>query len=462
MALSREEGDDGETLAFLKKVRDIFTEIKIGGKGNWNPVQRGVVLATTTILDLRSLYSAKGFDFLLSSRLTQDSLENVFSCIRMKNPIPTPREFKKALRTSRSTSYENDDCVHLLNYMHLRSEDSVSGDLPFSSVNDEDEVEMEELGDDEANSLFYLTGRTDSLDNDRMVKRKSVSFADSSSTLLAPSSLISEDLYTQSFPAPTVSPLGSDCVRPSPASKEVLTSEDLNRDDGFRTVVSRKRQQRSNSIVGKSSQPVNGVSGVPRRATIYVGCISLETSSKDIKHFLAGKYSDHEFSCEDFRSNKFHRSFKVNIPLSLRDELLDSALWPNNVVVGKFFPPKAPTQSFPNSFLNTPKVHETTSDQSTNGIGSPITESATTEQQLSEFPGASAGVSSVIQPNLASTRISTRSSNGVNKPKQIAPPLPAQPLDSAMQQSPGEEGTSRSTREQPTEEPFSRSGSRQR
>ncbi|KAG8234106.1 hypothetical protein J437_LFUL010953 [Ladona fulva] len=137
------------------------------------------------------------------------------------------------------------------------------------------------------------------------------------------------------------------------------------------------------------------------------------------KNFLACKYSDHEFSCEDFRSNKFHRSFKVNIPLSLRDELLDSALWPNNVVVGKFFPPKAPTQSFPNSFLNTPKVHESTSDQSTNGIGSPITESATTEQQLSEFPGTSAGVSSVIEPNLASTRISTRSSNGVNKPKSL-------------------------------------------
>ncbi|KAG8226417.1 hypothetical protein J437_LFUL012513 [Ladona fulva] len=169
MALSREEGDDGETLAFLKKVRDIFTQIKIGGKGNWKPVQTGVVLATTTILYLHSLYSEKGFDFLLSSRLTQDSLENIFSCIRMKNPIPTPREFKKALRvitfsqffqTSRSTSYENDDRVHLLNYMHLRSEDSMSGDLPFSSVNDEDEVEMEELGDDEANSLFYLTGRT--------------------------------------------------------------------------------------------------------------------------------------------------------------------------------------------------------------------------------------------------------------------------------------------------------------
>ncbi|KAG8231890.1 hypothetical protein J437_LFUL009739 [Ladona fulva] len=60
-------------------------------------------------------------------------------------------------------------------------------------------------------------------------------------------------------------------------------------------------------------------------------------------------------------------------------------------------------------------VHESSSDQSTNGIGSPITESATTEQQLSEFPGASAGVSSVIQPNLASTRISTRSSSGLTK-----------------------------------------------
>ncbi|KAG8237782.1 hypothetical protein J437_LFUL017333 [Ladona fulva] len=200
--------------------------------------------------------------------------------------------------------------------------------------------------------LFQLK---DSLDNDRTVKRKSVSFADSSSTLLAPSSLISENLHTQSCPVPTVSPLCSDCVRLSPASKELLTNEDVNRDNEFHTVVSRKRRQRSNSIVCKSLQPVNGISGVPRRATIYVGRISLETSSKDIKNFLA------------------------------------------------------------DSSLNTPKVHESSSDQSTNGIRSSITESATTEQQLSEFPGASAGVSSVIQPNLASTRISTRSNSGSTK-----------------------------------------------
>jgi len=55
------------------------------------------------VLELQSRLIDKGdFVFLLTSRLTQDCLENLFSCVRGKNPIPFALEMKKS---------ENIDCV---------------------------------------------------------------------------------------------------------------------------------------------------------------------------------------------------------------------------------------------------------------------------------------------------------------------------------------------------------------
>ncbi|KAG8237033.1 hypothetical protein J437_LFUL016846 [Ladona fulva] len=125
-----------------KSIRSLFNEEQLNALSK--PVRRGCTWSDETIqkgLKLRLACGTNGYNLLINCGY----------------PLPSERTLRlKIFQTSRSTSYENDDHVHLLNYMHLRSEDSMS----FSSVNDEDEVEMEELGDDEANSLFYLTGRT--------------------------------------------------------------------------------------------------------------------------------------------------------------------------------------------------------------------------------------------------------------------------------------------------------------
>jgi hypothetical protein len=44
-------------------------------------------MATESELDLQEDH---GFKFLLTSRLTQDYVENLFSMVRLKNPVPTP------------------------------------------------------------------------------------------------------------------------------------------------------------------------------------------------------------------------------------------------------------------------------------------------------------------------------------------------------------------------------------
>lgn len=63
---------------------------------------------------------------MLTSRFTQDCLQNTFSCVRNKNPIPTQIEFHHALRiisvgqfltTIRSGSYQEDDNTFLADFL---------------------------------------------------------------------------------------------------------------------------------------------------------------------------------------------------------------------------------------------------------------------------------------------------------------------------------------------------------
>jgi hypothetical protein len=84
---------------FLQSVITLFDQISVGNRGVWKPIQTGVILSTLSVLELQDrLINSGNFKFLLTSRLTQDCLENLFSCVRSKNPTPTPLELKNNLR----------------------------------------------------------------------------------------------------------------------------------------------------------------------------------------------------------------------------------------------------------------------------------------------------------------------------------------------------------------------------
>lgn len=106
LALSMQRPDKhAEAVNFLESFIDMFSRIRIGD-GSWKPVQTGVLISTKSILGLqRRLLVEDGFSFLLTSRFTQDSLENLFSMIRLKNPIPTPYQCKIALRVISVSQY---------------------------------------------------------------------------------------------------------------------------------------------------------------------------------------------------------------------------------------------------------------------------------------------------------------------------------------------------------------------
>ncbi|KAK3896285.1 hypothetical protein Pcinc_000029 [Petrolisthes cinctipes] len=98
MALSKCNRDVyQESVAHLESAVWVFENIAIG-KGQWKPVQTGVILATLSVLELHVELLSMGHGYVLTSRFTQDRLDNLFGCMRMKNPVPSCLEFRQALK----------------------------------------------------------------------------------------------------------------------------------------------------------------------------------------------------------------------------------------------------------------------------------------------------------------------------------------------------------------------------
>lgn len=150
MSLAMSEMDPekhADAVDFLADVLDLFKALTIGKPGAkpaWKPVQTGVLITTTAALALQNLYiSENGFRYLYLSRLTQDALENLFSVIRTKNPIPRPLQFKTALRTitlsqffqpCRTGNYEMDDSQYLAEFISKRKKEAESEVLQEGDV----------------------------------------------------------------------------------------------------------------------------------------------------------------------------------------------------------------------------------------------------------------------------------------------------------------------------------------
>lgn len=167
MALSKHHPQEYiKAISFLERIIQVFKAIQIGSKGVWKPVQTGVVLSTRSILDIQEEILGKGHSFLLTSRFTQDCLENLFSSVRMKNPVPTPIEFKYALRiitvsqflkTSHASNYQEDSSEFLADFFDQTP-------LPSQEEPDLEDIQLnanqsvEDLSNAEMNSLYYLVG----------------------------------------------------------------------------------------------------------------------------------------------------------------------------------------------------------------------------------------------------------------------------------------------------------------
>lgn len=97
-------------------------------------MQTGFTVATLTALSVQAeMLDKYNFHFFLLSRLSQDALENLFSTLRAKNPIPRLYDFKCSLRSatlsqflrpSKSGSYADDEGFLLVGLEQQRSDET--------------------------------------------------------------------------------------------------------------------------------------------------------------------------------------------------------------------------------------------------------------------------------------------------------------------------------------------------
>lgn len=165
LALSRMDPKKyDEAVNFLRDVIQIFRTMKIGSKGDWKPIQTGVIMSTTSVLEIAEELLDNNHSFLLTSRLTQDCLENLFSLVRLRKPVPSLLDFKYALKTVSTAqfltppctgSYEKDDGEFLAEFLDNKNcKSPCESEISINFIN-EGELNLSVA---ESNSLYNLIG----------------------------------------------------------------------------------------------------------------------------------------------------------------------------------------------------------------------------------------------------------------------------------------------------------------
>ena len=121
-----------------------------------------------------------------------------------------------------------------------------------------------------------------------------------------------------------------------PTEKEVLVTEDADEDNSRWQVVSRQRRKK-NGIHG-SKKCDSGIRGVKRTMDIYIGRLDPPVSGDDLTTYIENDLGVNLVSCSCLsKLNAEIKSFKVTVNADDGDKLLDGRLWPDNIIVRKFF-----------------------------------------------------------------------------------------------------------------------------
>lgn len=121
-----------DNLQFLKKCIHVFKYIIIGNRKCWKPIQTGLIISTTSVIEFSSYcFEELNYKYLLTGRLTQDALENLFCTVRIKQKKPSAVTFKNILKIISITqivadpansSYEADDRSYLNDFLQIIKE----------------------------------------------------------------------------------------------------------------------------------------------------------------------------------------------------------------------------------------------------------------------------------------------------------------------------------------------------
>ena len=98
-----------DKLLHLKNILKWFPSLCFNGKAVWKPIQTGVQLSTTSILELYDELTSRGLiEYLLTSRLSTDCVENFFSQVRETGDShPIPVKFRHVIRMISVAQYSH-------------------------------------------------------------------------------------------------------------------------------------------------------------------------------------------------------------------------------------------------------------------------------------------------------------------------------------------------------------------
>ncbi|XP_075752306.1 uncharacterized protein LOC142818019 [Rhipicephalus microplus] len=155
-----------ESIELLNSALEVFQGMKMGSKAQWKPSQAGFLITTKVVLRLQDiLLRSEGYEFFLTSRILQDCLENLFSVVRIRKPVPNAYDLKCALKlvcvsqflhAPGTSSYEVDDAKYLADMLAKGKQEH--GEVEADVIDDSEILFIEELQENECNILFYIGG----------------------------------------------------------------------------------------------------------------------------------------------------------------------------------------------------------------------------------------------------------------------------------------------------------------
>ena len=129
------------------------------------------------------------------------------------------------------------------------------------------------------------------------------------------------------------------------ASTTLSSSTDEN-DNSWTAVTSKNQKRREKGLEKRNEKLVTGsrkiVGGSLRAATrtadVFIGRVDNDVSEDEIKDYIKTNFNVDIYAVRKLNiRSEIYAAFKVNVKISDRDKLFDAELWPEDIIVNKFY-----------------------------------------------------------------------------------------------------------------------------
>ena len=139
----------------------------------------------------------------------------------------------------------------------------------------------------------------------------------------------------------------SEIIHNSPAGKSRKNTDRMSRVDneGFQMVEGKRKRQ--NNIVGaKNMKSVGLIKGAVRSADLYIGNCDLDVSEESLTKYIEEEVGVNAINCSILVSKNVRcKSFKVELSIKDRQKVLVPEIWPEGIIVRKFYNPRNKSSS---------------------------------------------------------------------------------------------------------------------